>query len=171
MSPLPAEDLTLLVVAALVAIVVLCAAVAVPGSAAAVGAPDLRPAAGRGDGEDLLAAVARQVEATDRLRSKPLRSWPRRPAPPARLQPGRHRRPDPLRRLPRRRRLAVLLGGVPGRGRGRGGPHRAINGRAETRSYAKPVRGRSGHNLSDEERAAITLAMGATSPNSVSPVR
>jgi hypothetical protein len=48
----------------------------------------------------------------------------------------------------------------------------AINGRAETRSYAKPVRGgRSGHNLSDEERAAITLAMGATHPNSVSPVR
>ena len=37
----------------------------------------------------------------------------------------------------------------------------AINGRAETRSYTKPVRGgRSGHNRSDEERAAITLAMG-----------
>jgi hypothetical protein len=48
----------------------------------------------------------------------------------------------------------------------------AINGRAETRSYAKPVRGgRSDHNLSDEERAAITLAMDATNPNPVSPVR
>jgi hypothetical protein len=48
----------------------------------------------------------------------------------------------------------------------------AINGRAETRSYAKPVRGgRSGHNRSDEERAAITLAMGATRTDPVSPVR
>ena len=47
-----------------------------------------------------------------------------------------------------------------------------INGRAETRSYAKPVQGgRSQHNLSDEERAAIAMAMGATNPYLASPVR
>jgi Protein of unknown function (DUF4446) len=47
-----------------------------------------------------------------------------------------------------------------------------INGRSETRSYAKPVRGGSSdHHLSDEERAAITLAMGATRPDLASPVR
>jgi hypothetical protein len=37
----------------------------------------------------------------------------------------------------------------------------AINGRAETRSYAKEVRGgQSSHNLSDEEQAAIDQALG-----------
>jgi len=37
----------------------------------------------------------------------------------------------------------------------------AINGRAETRSYAKEVRGgQSGHNLSEEEQAAIDQALG-----------
>jgi hypothetical protein len=47
-----------------------------------------------------------------------------------------------------------------------------INGRSETRSYAKPVRGgRSDHNLSDEERAAIAMAMGATNPELASGVR
>jgi hypothetical protein len=47
-----------------------------------------------------------------------------------------------------------------------------INGRSETRSYAKPVRGgRSDHNLSDEERAAIAMAMGATNPNLAFGVR
>ena len=36
-----------------------------------------------------------------------------------------------------------------------------INTRSETRSYAKPVEGgRSSHNLSEEEQAAIALAMG-----------
>jgi hypothetical protein len=41
----------------------------------------------------------------------------------------------------------------------------AINGRSETRSYAKPVRaGRSDHNLSEEERTAIAMAMGAPDP-------
>jgi hypothetical protein len=36
-----------------------------------------------------------------------------------------------------------------------------INSRSETRSYAKPVEGgRSVHNLSDEERTAIDLAIG-----------
>jgi hypothetical protein len=47
-----------------------------------------------------------------------------------------------------------------------------INGRSETRSYAKPVRGgRSDHNLSDEERAAIAMVMGATNPELASGVR
>jgi hypothetical protein len=47
----------------------------------------------------------------------------------------------------------------------------AINGRAETRSYAKPVRGgRSDHNLSDEERTAIALAMGQPAPPQRQPV-
>jgi hypothetical protein len=41
----------------------------------------------------------------------------------------------------------------------------AINGRAETRSYAKEVKGgRSSHHLSDEEQAAIDVAMGQTRP-------
>ena len=40
-----------------------------------------------------------------------------------------------------------------------------INSRSETRSYAKPVEGgRSSHNLSDEEQAAIDLAMGHDLP-------
>ncbi|HYT25741.1 MAG TPA: DUF4446 family protein [Actinomycetota bacterium] len=40
----------------------------------------------------------------------------------------------------------------------------AINGRSETRSYAKRVKGgTSAHNLSDEERTAVAMAMGATS--------
>ena len=44
-----------------------------------------------------------------------------------------------------------------------------INGRAEARSYAKPVRGgRSDHNLSEEEQAAIAMALGA---NLAAPVR
>jgi hypothetical protein len=41
----------------------------------------------------------------------------------------------------------------------------AINGRAETRSYAKEVKGgQSSHHLSDEEQAAIDAAMGQTRP-------
>jgi hypothetical protein len=37
----------------------------------------------------------------------------------------------------------------------------SINGRSETRTYAKPVKGlASRHNLSDEEREAITAALG-----------
>jgi len=40
-----------------------------------------------------------------------------------------------------------------------------INSRMETRTYAKPVRGGdSPHNLSDEERTAIALAIGAADP-------
>ena len=39
----------------------------------------------------------------------------------------------------------------------------SINGRTETRSYAKPVRGMtSAHNLSDEEREAIASAVSGT---------
>jgi Protein of unknown function (DUF4446) len=41
----------------------------------------------------------------------------------------------------------------------------AINGRAETRSYAKEVKGgQSTHNLSDEEQAAIDMAFGQSRP-------
>jgi len=40
-----------------------------------------------------------------------------------------------------------------------------INSRSETRSYAKPVEaGRSTHNLSDEEQAAIDLTLGREQP-------
>jgi Protein of unknown function (DUF4446) len=172
-SPLPAEKLTLLVYLALGASLVL-------GVAVAVLAARLRAArrtyavllAGGDGGEDILAAVARQVAATERLRAK-LNLVGRETA-------------------QLRQRVSSLVGTV-GLTRydafgdvggqlsysaafldeaGDGVVLSTINGRAETRSYAKPVRGgRSGHNLSDEERAAITLAMGATSPNSVSPVR
>ena len=173
MSPLPAERLTLLVYLALAATLAL-------GVAVAVLAARLRAArrtwgrllAGGDGGEDLLAAVTRQIEATDRLRGK-LNLVGRETA-------------------QLRQRVSNLVGTVgltrydafPEVGghlsysaafldeAGDGVVLSAINGRAETRSYAKPVRGgRSEHNLSDEERAAITLAMGATHPNPVSPVR
>jgi hypothetical protein len=128
--------------------------------------------AGGGGGEDLLAAVARQVEATERLRGK-LDLVGRETA-------------------QLRQRVSSLVGTI-GLTRydafGDAGGHlsysaafldeagdgvvlSAINGRSETRSYAKPVRGgRSDHNLSDEERAAIAMAMGATNPNLASGVR
>jgi Protein of unknown function (DUF4446) len=172
-SPLPAEKLTLLVYLALGASLVL-------GVAVAVLAARLRAArrtyaallAGGDGGEDILAAVARQVEATEHLRAK-LNLVGKETA-------------------QLRQRVSSLVGTV-GLTRydafgdvsgqlsysaafldeaGDGVVLSTINGRAETRSYAKPVRGgRSDHNLSDEERAAITLAMGATNPNLVSPVR
>ena len=123
-SPLPAERLTLLVYVALASSLAL-------GVAVAVLAARLRGArrtyatllAGGAAGEDILAAVARQVEATERLRGK-LNLVGRETA---QLRQrvsslGRHRRPDPLRRLPRRRRPSLLLGGVPRRGRRRGRP-------------------------------------------------
>jgi hypothetical protein len=128
--------------------------------------------AGGGGGEDLLAAVARQVEATERLRGK-LDLVGRETA-------------------QLRQRVSSLVGTI-GLTRydafGDAGGHlsysaafldeagdgvvlSAINGRSETRSYAKPVRGgRSDHNLSDEERAAIAMAMGPTNPNLASGVR
>ena len=173
MSPLPAERLTLLVYVALGASLAL-------GVAVAVLAARLRAArrtyasllAGGDGGEDILAAVARQVEATERLRGK-LNLVGRETA-------------------QLRQRVSSLVGTV-GLTRydafgdvggqlsysaafldeaGNGVVLSTINGRAETRSYAKPVRGgRSDHNLSDEERAAITLSMGTTNPNMASPVR
>jgi hypothetical protein len=123
-------------------------------------------------GEDLLAAVTRQVEATERLQGK-LNLVGRETA-------------------QLRQRVSSLVGTV-GLTRydafGDTGGHLSysaafldeagdgvvlstINGRSETRSYAKPVRGgRSDHHLSDEERQAIGLAMGADHPNLASGVR
>jgi hypothetical protein len=172
-SPLPAQRLTLLVYLALAASLVLAVAVAVL-------AARLRAArrtyaallAGGHGGEDLLAAVARQIEATERLRGK-LNLVGRETA-------------------QLRQRVSSLVGTV-GLTRydafddaggqlsysaafldeaGDGVVLSTLNGRAETRSYAKPVRGgRSEHHLSDEERAAIAMAMGATNPEPASPVR
>jgi hypothetical protein len=172
-SPLPAERLTLLIYVALAATLALAVAVAVL-------AARLRAArrawgrllAGGDGGEDLLAAVTRQIEATDRLRGK-LNLVGRETA-------------------QLRQRVSSLIGTVgltrydafPDAGghlsysaafldeAGDGVVLSTINGRSETRSYAKPVRGgRSDHNLSDEERAAIAMAMGATNPNMASGVR
>jgi hypothetical protein len=125
--------------------------------------------AGGAGGEDLLAAVARQIEATDRLRGK-LNLVGRETA-------------------QLRQRVSSLVGTVgltrydafPDIGgqlsysaafldeAGDGVVLSTINGRAEARSYAKPVRGgRSDHNLSEEEQAAIAMALGA---NLAAPVR
>ncbi len=173
MSPLPAERLTLLVYLALAASLVLAVAVAVLAARLrAVRRTYATLLAGGAGGEDLLAAVARQVEATERLRGK-LNLIGRETA-------------------QLRQRVSSLVGTV-GLTRydafddagghlsysaafldeaGDGVVLTTINGRAETRSYAKPVQGgRSRHNLSDEERAAIAMAMGATNPNLASPVR
>jgi hypothetical protein len=172
-SPLPAEKLTLLVYVALAATLALAVAVAVL-------AVRLRQArrtygrllAGGHGGEDLLAAVARQVEATERLRGK-LNLVGRETA-------------------QLRQRVSNLVGTVgltcydafPEAGgqlsysaafldeAGDGVVLSTINGRSESRSYAKPVRGgRSDHHLSDEERAAIAMAMGVTNPKLASGVR
>ena len=173
MSPLPAERLTLLVYLALGASLVLAVAVAVLAARLRAARRTYAALLAGGDGgEDLLAAVARQVEATERLRSK-LNLVGRETA-------------------QLRQRVSGLVGTV-GLTRydafddaggqlsysaafldeaGDGVVLSTLNGRAETRSYAKPVRGgRSDHHLSDEERAAIAMAMGATNPNLASPVR
>jgi hypothetical protein len=172
-SPLPAERLTLLVYLALAASLVLAVAVAVLAARLrAVRRTYATLLAGGAGGEDLLAAVARQVEATERLRGK-LNLIGRETA-------------------QLRQRVSSLVGTV-GLTRydafddaggqlsysaafldeaGDGVVLSTLNGRAETRSYAKPVRGgRSDHHLSDEERAAIAIAMGATNPDLASPVR
>jgi hypothetical protein len=172
-SPLPAERLTLLVYLALAASLVLAVAVAVLAARLrAVRRTYATLLAGGDGGEDLLAAVARQVEATERLRGK-LNLVGRETA-------------------QLRQRVSRLVGTV-GLTRydafddaggqlsysaafldeaGDGVVLSTLNGRAETRSYAKPVRGgRSDHHLSDEERAAIAIAMGATNPDLASPVR
>jgi Protein of unknown function (DUF4446) len=172
-SPLPAERLTLLVYLALGASVGLGIAVAVLAARLRAVRRTYATLLAGGDGpEDLLAAVARQVEATDRLRGK-LNLIGRETA-------------------QLRQRVSSLVGTVgltrydafPDIGgqlsysaafldeAGDGVVLSTINGRTETRSYAKPVRGgRSDHNLSDEEQAAIAVAMGVTSPNLTSPVR
>jgi Protein of unknown function (DUF4446) len=174
-SPLPAERLTLLVYLALAATLALGVTVAVLAARLrAVRRTYGRLLAGGGGaaGEDILAAVARQVEATERLRGK-LNLVGRETA-------------------QLRQRVSNLVGTVgltrydafPDAGghlsysaafldeAGDGVVLSTINGRSETRSYAKPVRGgRSDHNLSDEERAAIAMAMGATNPNLASGVR
>jgi Protein of unknown function (DUF4446) len=172
-SPLPAERLTLLVYVALGASLVLGVAVAVlTVRLHAARRTYAALLAGGAGGEDLLAAVARQVEATERLRGK-LNLVGRETA-------------------QLRQRVSSLVGTVgltrydafPDAGghlsysaafldeAGDGVVLSTINGRSETRSYAKPVRGGSSdHNLSEEERAAITLAMGATHPRPASPVR
>jgi hypothetical protein len=172
-SPLPAERLTLLVYLALAASLALAVAVAVLAARLrAVRRTYATLLAGGDGGEDLLAAVARQVEATERLRGK-LDLVGRETA-------------------QLRQRVSNLVGTVgltrydafPEVGgqlswsaafldeAGDGVVLSTINGRSETRSYAKPVRGgRSEHNLSDEERAAIAMAMGATNPNLASGVR
>jgi uncharacterized protein RhaS with RHS repeats len=172
-SPLPAERLTLLVYLALGASLALGVAVAVLAARLrAVRRTYGRLLAGGDGGEDLLAAVARQVEATERLRGK-LNLVGRETA-------------------QLRQRVSSLVGTVgltrydafPDAGghlsysaafldeAGDGVVLTTINGRSETRSYAKPVRGgRSDHNLSEEEHAAIRLAMGATNPNLASGVR
>jgi hypothetical protein len=173
-SPLPAERLTLLVYAALAATLALGVAVAVLATRLRAARRDWgRLLAGGDAGEDLLAAVTRQVEATEHLRGK-LDLVGRETA-------------------QLRQRVSSLVGTV-GLTRydafGDAGGHLSysaafldeagdgvvllstINGRSETRSYAKPVRGgRSDHNLSDEERAAIAMAMGSTNPNLASGVR
>jgi Protein of unknown function (DUF4446) len=172
-STLPAERLTLLVYLALGASLALGVAVAVLAARLrAVRRTYATLLAGGDGGEDLLAAVARQVEATERLRGK-LNLVGRETA-------------------QLRQRVSNLVGTVgltrydafPEVGgqlswsaafldeAGDGVVLSTINGRSETRSYAKPVRGgRSEHNLSDEERAAIAMAMGATNPNLAAGVR
>jgi hypothetical protein len=172
-SPLPAERLTLLVDLALAASLALGVAVAVLAARLrAVRRTYSSLLAGGAGGEDLLAAVARQVEATERLRGK-LNLVGRETA-------------------QLRQRVSSLVGTVgltrydafPEVGgqlswsaafldeAGDGVVLSTINGRSETRSYAKPVRGgRSEHSLSDEERAAIAMAMGAANPNLASGVR
>jgi hypothetical protein len=171
-SPLPAERLTLLVYAALAATLALGVAVAVLATRLRAARRDWGRLLAGDAGEDLLAAVTRQVEATERLRGK-LNLVGRETA-------------------QLRQRVSSLVGTV-GLTRydafGDAGGHLSysaafldeagdgvvlstINGRSETRSYAKPVRGgRSDHNLSDEERAAIAMAMGATNPNLAFGVR
>jgi Protein of unknown function (DUF4446) len=165
-SPLPAERLTLLVYVALVSSAVLAVAVAVLAARLRAARRTYAALLAGGDGgEDLLAAVARQVEAVERLRGK-LNLVGRETA-------------------QLRQRVSNLVGTVgltrydafPDVGgnlsysaafldeAGDGVVLSTINGRSETRSYAKPVRGGgSDHLLSDEERAAITLAMNGLEP-------
>jgi hypothetical protein len=171
-SPLPAERLTLLVYLALAASLALAVAVAVLAARLRAARRTYAALLAGGDrGEDLLAAVARQVEAAERLRGK-LDLVGRETA-------------------QLRQRVSSLVGTV-GLTRydafdaggqlsysaafldeaGDGVVLSTLNGRSEARSYAKPVRGgRSEHHLTDEERAAVAMAMGATNAKLASPVR
>jgi hypothetical protein len=169
-SPLPAERLTLLVYAALGGNLVLLAAVALLGwRLRAVRRTYARLLDG-GSGEDLLAAVARQVEAVDRLRGK-LNLVGRETA------QLRQRTSTMVRTVGFTRYDAFQdVGGHLSYSAafldeaGDGVVLSAINGRSETRSYAKPIRGgHSDHNLSDEERTAIALAMGRPAPTQREP--
>jgi len=171
-SPLPAERLTLLVYVALGASFVLLAAVALLAyRLRAVRRTYARLLAGGGSGEDILAAVARQVEAVDRLRGK-LNLVGREAA------QLRQRVSTTVRTVGFTRYDAFQdVGGHLSYSAafldeaGDGVVLSAINGRSETRSYAKPVRGgHSDHNLSDEERTAIALAMGQSAPIQREPV-
>jgi Protein of unknown function (DUF4446) len=171
-SPLPAERLTLLVYVALGTSLVLLAAVAVLAHRLReVRRTYARLLPGAGSGEDILAAIARQVEAVDRLRGK-LNLVGRETA------QLRQRVSGTLRTVGFTRYDAFHdIGGHLSYSAafldeaGDGVVLSAINGRSETRSYAKPVRGgQSDHNLSDEERTAIALAMGQSAPVQREPV-
>ena len=166
MPTLPAERLTLLVSLALGLVAVLAVAVLVLAvRLRAVRRTYARLLPGGGSGEDVLAAVNRQIEAVESLRGK-LHLIGRETA-------------------QLRQRVSTLVGTVgltrydafPDAGgqlsysaafldeAGDGVVLSVINGRSETRSYAKPVRGGgSDHNLSDEERTAIAVAMGRPAP-------
>jgi hypothetical protein len=165
-SPLPAERLTLFVYVALGASLALLAAVAfLAWRLRALRRTYARLFAGGERGEDILAAFARQVEAVDRLRGK-LNLVGRETA------QLRQRVSSTVRTVGFTRYDAFPdVGGHLSFSAafldeaGDGVVLSAINGRAETRSYAKPVRaGQSDHNLSDEERTAIAMAMGLPTP-------
>jgi len=173
LSPLPAERLTLFVYVALGASAALGVAVlALTYRLRAVRRTYARLLAGGDSGEDLLAAVARQVESVDRLRGK-LNLIGRETA------QLRQRTSSLVRTVGFTRYDAFPdIGGQLSYSAafldeaGDGVVLSTINGRSDTRSYAKPVRGgHSDHNLSDEERTAIAMAMGATNPNMTSRVR
>jgi hypothetical protein len=117
--------------------------------------------AGGGRNEDLLAAVTRHLAAVERL-SRRVDQIGRQTAEDRQLISGLVRtvgfvRYDAFPDMGGQLSYSVALLDEAGDGI----VLSAINGRAETRSYAKEVKGgRSTHNLSDEEQAAIDLALG-----------
>jgi hypothetical protein len=171
-SPLPAERLTLLVYVALGASLALLAAVALLAyRLRAVRRTYARLLAGSADGEDILAAIARQVEAVDRLRGKlnlvGRETAQLRQCVSTMVRTVGFTRYDAFRDVGGHLSYSVAFLDEAGDGV----VLSAINGRSETRSYAKPVRGgRSDHNLSDEEQTAIALAMGQPAPPQREPV-
>jgi hypothetical protein len=171
-SPLPAERLTLFVYVALLASAALGVAVLVLGHRLrAVRRTYASLLAGGDSGEDILAAIARQIDSVERLRGK-LDLIGRETA------QLRQRTSSLLRTVGFTRYDAFPdIGGQLSYSvafldeAGDGIVLSAINGRSETRSYAKPVRGGlSDHNLSDEERTAIAMAMGVPAPVDRAPV-